>query len=108
MVKKRLKEQLWEQDAVEVQPYYDDNRILKVVMFHKYCGKMSQYKSCSGSGAQHQNARSEHATQSVIYMAQNFMVNTLFHWDNCRVDDKYLWYFFIKHSAYIYNQGLHR
>ena len=32
------------------------------------------------------------------------MVNILIHWDYHRVDDISLWYFSIKHSAWIYNE----
>ena len=58
----------------------------------------------SGVSAQHQNARSERANQTVTYMDRNFMAHASLNWCQRRADNIFLWYFSVKHYIWIYNQ----
>jgi hypothetical protein len=63
-----------------------------------------QSQSFSGVGAQHQNARAEHAIQTIMFMAHSFMVHASLHWTGRGLDGILLWPFAVKHVVWIYNR----
>jgi hypothetical protein len=102
--KQKFEEWLWEQAVVEVKHYHSDNGVFTADMFLEDCNNKGQSQSFSGVGAQHQNARTERAIQTIIYMARTFMVHTYLHWSEYGVDDLSLWSFAVKHAAWLYNR----
>ena len=58
----------------------------------------------SGVDAQHQNAQSEHAIQTIMYLARTVMVHTyLLNCTERGADALSLWSFAVTHSVWMYN-----
>jgi hypothetical protein len=72
--------------------------------FWRDCKKKEQSQSFSGVGAQHQNAHAERAIQTIMYMAQTFMVHASLHWTERGLDNLSLWSFTVKHLVWVYNR----
>jgi hypothetical protein len=71
--------------------------------FWRDCKEKRQSQSFSGIGAQHQNARAECEIQTIMYMAQTFMIHASLHLTERGSDGLSLWSFGVKHSVWIYN-----
>ncbi len=93
MCKAHFKQWLWDQCVSEVKHYHGDNGIFSAEEYRRDCDKKGQSQSFSGVGAQHQNARAERAIQTIMYMAQTFMVHASLHWTDHGSDDLSLWSF---------------
>jgi hypothetical protein len=104
MGKAFFKQWLWDQCVSKDKHYHDDNDIFSTKEYPCDCDKKGQSQSFSGVGAQHQNAGSERAIQTIMYMARTFMVHDSLHWTDCGSDDLSLWSFVVKHSVWIYNR----
>jgi hypothetical protein len=61
----------------EVKHYHGDNVIFLAEEYRTECLDKNQTQSFLGVGAQHQNARAERAIQTIISMAQTFLVHFL-------------------------------
>jgi len=105
MGKARFKQSwLWDQCVSKVKHYHGDNSIFSAEEYRRNCDEKGQSQSFSGVGARHKNARAERrAIQTIMYMAQTFMVHASLYWTDCGSDDLSLWSFAVKHSVWIYN-----
>ncbi len=103
MGKARFKQWLYDQCVCEVKHYHGDNGIFSAEEFWHDCEEKQQSQLFSGVSAQHQNAHAEHAIQTIMYMAQTFMVHASLHWTERSSDDLSLWFFAVKHSVWVYN-----
>ncbi len=90
--------------GIEFRDDHGDNGIFAAEEFRNDYEEKRQSQSFSGVGAQHQNARAERAIQTIMYMAQTFMVHASLHWTERGSDDLSLWSFTVKHSVWIYNR----
>jgi hypothetical protein len=104
MGKAHFKQWLWDQCVSKVKHYHGDNGIFSAEEYRCDCDKKGQSQSFSGVGAQHQNARAERAIQTIMYMAQTFMVHAYLNWTDRGSDDLSLWFFAVKHSVWVYNR----
>ncbi len=73
--------------CAEVSHYHGYNGIFAVEQYCRVCEKTGQSQSFSSVGAQHQNAWTEQAIQTIMYMAQTFMVHSSLHLTERGVDD---------------------
>jgi hypothetical protein len=80
MGKAGFKQWLYDQCVCEVKHYHGDNGIFSVEEFWCDCEEKQQSQLFSSIGTQHQNAHAERAIQTIMYMAQTFMVHTSLHW----------------------------
>jgi hypothetical protein len=80
MGKAHFEQCLYDQCVCEVKHYHGDNGIFSWEEFWRDCEEKQQSQSFSGIGAQHQNARAEHAIQTIMYMAQTFKIHASLHW----------------------------
>jgi len=99
-----FKQWLWDQCVSKVKHYHGDNGIFSAEEYRRDCYEKGLSQSFSGVGAQHQNARAERVIQTIMYMAQTFMVHASLHWTDRGSDDLSLWSFAVKHSVWIYNR----
>ncbi len=97
MGKARFKQWLYDQCVYEVKHYHGNNGIFFAKEFWRACEEKQQSQSFSGVGAQHQNAHAEHAIQTIMYMAQTFMVHASLHLTERGSDNLSLWSFAVKH-----------
>jgi hypothetical protein len=88
---------LWDMAYMEVKHYHGDNAIFSA---EEYCLECKE----KGQSAQYQNARAEHAIQTIMFMAHSFMVHASLHWTDQGSDDISLWPFAVKHVVWIYNR----
>ena len=93
MGKSRFDKWLWGHAVAKVSYYHGNNGIFTASYYQHDCDKRGQAHSFSGSGAQHQNARSGRSIQKFMYMDRTFMVHASFHWSERFSDDISLWYF---------------
>ncbi len=63
----------------EVKYYHGDNGIFWAKEYCHECINKEQSQSFSGIQVQHQNAWAEHAIQTILYMAQTFMMHSSQH-----------------------------
>ncbi len=103
MGKARFKQWLNDQCICEVKHYHGDNGIFSTEEVQRDCEEKQQSQLFSGVGPQHQNARAERVIQTIMYMAQTFMVHASLHWTESGSDDLSLWSFAVKHSVWVYN-----
>jgi hypothetical protein len=103
MEKARFEQRLWDEWISKVKHYHGGNGIFSAEEYHRDCTEKGQTQSVSGVGAQHQNACAEWAIQTIMYMAQTFMVHSLLPWTDRRSYDLYLWSFAVKHLVWVYN-----
>ena len=89
---------------MEIKQYRSDNGVFTAEEFREDCKNKKQKQSFSGVGVKHQNARAEHAIQTVMYMARTFMLHVALHWSDNQVDDISLWPFAVKHAVWLYNR----
>jgi hypothetical protein len=87
----------------KVKHYHGDNGIFLAEEYCKECLNKNQTQSFWGVGAQHQNATAEHAIQTIMYMAQTFLLHSSLHWSERGSDDISLWPFAVKHAVWLYN-----
>jgi hypothetical protein len=87
MGKSCFEQWLWDMAYTEVKHYHGDNAIFSAEEYHLECKEKGQSQSLSGVGAQHQNARAEHAIQTIMFMAHSFMVHVSLHWADRGSDD---------------------
>jgi hypothetical protein len=104
MGKARFEQWLWDHCVSKVKNYHGDNCIFSAEEYRRDCTEKGQTQFFSGLSAQHQNARAEWAIQTIMYMAQTFMVHALLYWTDCGLDDLSLWSFAVKHSVWVYNR----
>ena len=52
----------------------------------------------------HQSAQEECAIQTIMYMAQTFLIHVSLHWSDRGLDDLALWSFSVNHAAGLYNR----
>jgi hypothetical protein len=81
---------LYDQCVCEVKHNHGDNGIFSAEEFQCDYKEKQQRQSFSGVGAQHQNVHAEHAIQTIMYMAQAFMVHASLHWTERGSDDLFL------------------
>jgi hypothetical protein len=62
---------LWDMAYTEVKHYHGNNDIFSAEEYCLECKEKGQSQSFSGVGAQHQNARAEHAIQIIMFMAHS-------------------------------------
>jgi hypothetical protein len=103
MGKAHFKQWLYDQCVCEVKHYHGDNGIFSAEEFWHDCKEKRQSQSFSGVSAQHQNARAELAIQTIMYMAQTFLVHAPYHWIERGSDNLSLWTFAVKHLVWVYN-----
>jgi hypothetical protein len=103
MGKVHFKQWLYDQCVCEVKHYHGDNGIFSADKFWQDCEEKQQSQLFSGVGTQHQIAHAEPAIQTIMYMAQTFMVHASLHWTERVSDDLSLWSYAVKHSVWIYN-----
>ncbi len=94
---------LYEQCVCEVKHHHGDNGIFSAEEFWWDCKEKQQSQSFSGVSVQHQNARAECAIQTIMYMAQTFMVHASLHWTERGSDDLSLLSFAVKHLVWVQN-----
>jgi hypothetical protein len=70
----------WDMAYMEVKHYHGNNGIFSAKEYCLECKGKGQSQSFSGVGAQHRNARAEHAIQMIMFMARSFMVHASLHW----------------------------
>jgi hypothetical protein len=104
MGKSCFEQWLWDMAYTEVKHYHGNNGIFSAKEYHLECKEKGQRQSFSGVGAQHQNARAEHAIQTIMFMACSFMVHASLHWTDRGLDDILLLPFAVKHAVWIYNR----
>ncbi len=104
MGKSHFEQLLWDMAYAEVEHYHGDNGIFSAEEYCLECKEKRQSQSFSGVGAQHQNARAEHAIQTIMFMAHSFMVHSSLHWTDRGSDDILLWPFAVKHAVWIYHR----
>jgi hypothetical protein len=104
MSKLKFEEWLWERARVSVHHYHSDNGVFTSSLFKEACAEERQSQSFSGVGAQHQNAESEHAIQTVMHMGRSFMIHAALNWGEDGSDDISLWTFAVNHAAWLYNR----
>ena len=75
MGKSRFEQWIWYQTTAGDSHYHDNNVILTSPEYQDNCNKKGQTHIFPGFGAQHQNARSGCAMQTVIYMDCTSMVH---------------------------------
>jgi hypothetical protein len=80
MGKTRFEQWLYDQCVCEVKHYHGDNGIFSTEEFWRDCEDKRQSQLFSGIGIQHQNAHTERAIQTIMYMARTFMVHASLHW----------------------------
>jgi hypothetical protein len=106
MEKACFEQWLYDQCVCEVKHYHGDNGIFSAEEFWHDCKEKRQSQSFSGISAQHQNAHAEHAIQTIMYMAQTFMVHASLHWTERGSDNLSLWSFAVEHLVWVYNHVL--
>jgi hypothetical protein len=79
MGKAPFEQWLWDMAYAKVKHYHGNNRIVSAEEYHQECMDKGQSQSFSGVGAQHQNARAEHAIKTIMYMTRRFMVHSSLH-----------------------------
>jgi hypothetical protein len=79
MGKSCFEQWLWDMAYAEVKHYHGNNGIFSVEEYCLECKEKGQSQSFSGAGAQHQNARAEHAIQTIMFMACSFKVHSSLH-----------------------------
>ncbi len=94
---------LYDQCVCEVKNYHGDNGIISAEEFWCDCKEKQQSQSFSGIGSQHQNAHAKCAIQTIMYMAQTFMVHASLDWTERGSDNLSLWSFAVKHLVWVYN-----
>ncbi len=87
MGKARFEQWLWDQCITKVKHYHGDNGIFSAEEYCCDCTEKGQTQSFPGVGAQHQNACAERAIQTIMYIAQTFMVHAALHWTDHGSDD---------------------
>ena len=92
---------------VSVKHYHSNSGVFTADAFTDSCKEEGQLQTFSGVGTQHQNAEAERATQTVVYMAQTFMINCALHWGEHSSDNLALWSFVLDHVAWLYNKIPH-
>ena len=80
MIKSRFKKCLWVKYVMEVSYYHGDNVIFTSCEYRKDGDEKCQIMSFSFVCVQHQNEQTEHEIQTIMYMAQSFMVHTSLNW----------------------------
>jgi transposase InsO family protein len=103
MGKARFEQWLWDQCVSKVKHYHGDNGIFSSKDYSCSCTEKGQTQSFSGVGTQHQNACAERAIQTIMHMAQTFIVHASPCWTDRGLDDISLWFFVVKHLVWIYN-----
>ena len=81
---------------------YGDNSIFASDQLRLDRDKKHQYQYFSGIGAHNQNARSERAIQTIMYMARNFMVYSSLHWKDNGANEIPICSFAIKHAVWLH------
>jgi hypothetical protein len=88
----------------KVKHYHGDNGIFLAEEYCNECLDKNKTQSFLGVGAQHQNARAERVIQTIMYMAQTFLVHSSLHWSEQGSDDISIWPFAVKHAVWLYNR----
>ena len=101
--KARFEQFLSENVCAEIKHLHSDNIVSSAEDFRDECAEKNQTQSFSGVGVQYQNAKAERVIQTIMWMAQSFMIHVSPHWTEQGVDDIALWPFADKHVVWIYN-----
>ncbi len=103
MAKECFENSLQELAVIEIHHLYKDIGIFSADLFIDNCKNKFQTQSFSGVGAHHQNAFVEWSIQTIIYMAQTFMIHVSLHWIKRGDDNLALWGCAVKHAIWLHN-----
>jgi hypothetical protein len=87
MGKACFEQRLLDMAYAKVKYYHGNNGIFSDEDHCQECIDTGKLQSFSCVGAQHQNVWAEHAIQTIMYMAQSFMVQPSLHWTDQGSDD---------------------
>ena len=78
---------------MEIKQYHSDNGVLTTAEFWDDCTSKHQWQTFSGVDAKHQNGCVEQTIQTIMPMANTFMIHAMLRWDEHGGDNVVLWPF---------------